>query len=408
MCKITGICSWILAFLVVFSLFNSLGTEINGVYFLIRFLQSNNLLAFINHSFTPNFVCFYEKLTIFNFSYFFNLPNFIRNLILDEPLPYSTPPSRFNEYGLASNWFDLGGKALTPVILLLMLWFIVKILWLVKFGTEVFPVMMKQIADSIVWNGIIRAFQITFLPLMFGSLLQLGNISFDTTTQTLGFVFAILTLFILGVFIRCSMRLARSPYLKNREYQRKYGATFGDYFLDKEVDYLTVNFEIFVALKKSLQIVAIIFFVYPSLQISTFLITEFSQAFLLYTKRRFKDQKSGILINFMCLINFINTIIICAVFFIVGDSTSEGIVWIIIIISMVLYLANFILIISEQIAKRKEIIEFYRQVFYGLWVIILGISSCFCCVCIAGNKWYWSRKEKKDDDKRQSTELALI
>jgi len=270
--------------------------------------------------------------------------------------------------------------------------------------------MMNQVAETVVWNGIIRCLQITFLPLLFAALLQFTNVNFSTTTNILGFSFALVTILILLAFLFCSVRLSRSPHLRDQAYQRKYGATYNDYFLDKEVDYLTVNFEVFVAFKKSLQLLAIIFLgSVPTLQIIIFVATECFQALLLYSKRRFKDKTSGKMINFMSVLNFINSIVIGAVYFVTTEgSQGESILWIIIIISGFLYLINILIMITEQMVKREEILEFYAQLFYGLWVVILGMFSCFCCVCIAGRKWYWRRKDKKTEAKREGNELALM
>lgn len=410
-CLVTEIGSWILGILIVISIFNSLGSqEINGVYFFIRFLQSNNLLAYINYSFPANFVCFYDSLDLFNFQQFISIPNLIRKIFTSEGFVSQDPPAILKEFSLSANWFENGGKAITPLILILILWVIVKILMIIKFGTEIFPVMMKQIAEAIVWNGVIRVLQITFLPLLFSALLQFTNVDFSTTTNILGFAFALLTCLILIIFLVCSVRLARSPHLRDQAYQKKFGATYNDYFLDKEVDYLTVNFEVFVAFKKSLQLLAIVYLgSVPTLQILIFVVTECFQALLLFSKRRFKDKASGRMINFMSLVNFINSLVIGAVYLLATeDSGGERVLWVIIILSGMLYMINILLMISEQMVKRDEIFEFYAQVFYGLWVVILGILSCFCCICIAGRRWYWSRKDKKTEKKREGTQLALI
>jgi len=409
-CTVFNILAWVYAGIIVLAVLNTFaGVSIHGIFFLISFAQSSNLLIFINYVFPKGFVCFYQSLGIFSFQKFLNLPSWIRGWFSDEGYISQEPSEIFDAYGLTANWFDMGGKALTPLILLCLVWVIARLLRLLRLGTEAFPILMKKIEETIVWNGMIRMMQILYMPLLLSCLLQFQNISFSTTTNVLGFLFTIFTCVLLIVFIALSIVVGRSTELKDKGYQERYGAVYLDYWLDKEIDYFTANFEMFMIVKKSIQVVGVIILgVLPSLQIAFFVGTECVHTILLFTKRRLKDKTNNKLANIMSTIHFLNTLVLCGIFLIGKDGQGDGGGWLMVILSAALFLMNLLLVLAEQLVSFGEIFRFYGEFLYGIWLLFFAFFSCIFCPCFFGYRFYWQRKSKNQETFDKSSELALM
>ena len=410
-CLVTDICSWVLLGFILLSVFNSLGEiELNGLFYFISFLQSNNLFAYINFLFPQHYNCIFQSLSKFNFKTFLNLPYIINSIDASGSFTSQAPPDIFAAYGISSNFFDYGGRAITAIFLLFLIWLIAEMFSVSDSADNAFPLMMKHVSDKILWNGTIRVLQVTFMPLFLAACLQFQNPSFDNTTNTLGFIFAIITCIILLIFMISSIRLARAESVREKAYRSRVGALYNDYWLDKEIDCCTVNFELFILIKKVLQVIGIVFIrSLPSIQAIIFLTTESVQVISLLTKRRFKDKTVEKVINLMSMGNMLNILIICLIL-LLDESRSKAAVlaWIIFGIACFSYLIALVLILAEQILALAEIKEFYTDFFYGLYVGLIAFGSCCCCICIGGNKMYWSKRAKAHEIKEKSSQLALM